>query len=221
MSTPNSIVPAVDPNSIQFSGQVSLDGKRNVPTLGTLTTIVEHEVATMIVNKQSFTSYGVTLALRNQYPMLEIEHLRTDGTDGRPATVGIKTVQELVHDLMPNLMTRYNIPYIVEDHLWGRNGIDDQNGKSALTYVPYNALAHGAQTVQNPVPDVVVGLDDTAPKPDVQIGAVVTSAGVTIFVHNNDPKLPKPKHVAQIDWPTDLHDMFKLPATTDDETVIE
>lgn len=220
MST--AIVPAVDPNAIQYSGQTSLDGKRQVPTLGTLTTIVEHEVATLIVARQSFTSYGVTLSLRSQYPMLEIEHLRTDGTDGRPATIGVMTVQELVHDLMPNLMARYAIPYIAEDHLWGRNGIDDPNGKSALTYVPYNALTHGAQTVQSPVPDVVVSTDNTLVQPDnTQIGAVITNAGVTIFVHNNDPKLPKPKHVQQIDWPTDLRSMFQIPANTGDETVIE
>ena len=216
MTAALSQIPAkVDSSGIQLTGQWSIDGKRALPSLSTLTQMVERELALQITQKLSFTSYTITLLLRQQYSSLEIEHLRNSETQG------IKTVQELVHDIMPHLMARYSIPYITEDHLWGANGIDDPNGRTALTYVPYNALSHGAQTAQT-TPSISVGTDDQPQDDGVQMAAVIGNGGnVTIFVAKNDKRLRQPVNVTEIEWPTDLKQMLTLPATTSDETVIE
>ena len=82
---------------------------RQSVSAGRLRYIVEVELARHLQTRKTFTAYGITLALRESFPMLEIIHTE---------------VRQIVHDRMACL----NVPYQGQMQVHG--------GEWALTYIP-------------------------------------------------------------------------------------
>ena len=121
---------------------------RTLPTLAVLNGLVMQALHELTANKASFTAFSVTLRLRQSHPMYEIEHLRTESTQG------VKTVQEIVHELMEIFCDDISTNnYVSEWHNWGRDGMDDPNGSPAMTYIHIDNLSPVVSLPTVPVTD--------------------------------------------------------------------
>jgi len=164
---------------------------RSLPTMATLYSLVEQELLNQLMQLKAgkipgFTAYSVTLALRKQNPLLEIEH----EPELLASANGRKGVQSIVHETMLNVdQSKYS--FMVENHQWGRDGIDDPSGQWARTYVNFVAA------------------------PNVVPVTVITANGNST-VYANDPALPRPANVPQLAWTNFMSGAPALPAKTDD-----
>ena len=93
--------------------------KRKPINRSDLNLLVDAEVMGRVTTRQTFTAYGITLALRAVNPGLTIMH---------------NEVRPLVHDLMATLNFLHH-PYQLEWRAY--------NGVAARTYVPYDIIMTG------------------------------------------------------------------------------
>lgn len=96
---------------------------RQPVSAGRLHYIVEVELARHLQTRKTFTAYGITLALRGSFPMLEIVHTE---------------VRQIVHERMACL----HVPYQQQMQVHG--------GEWALTYIPISIAVTIPQPAQLP-----------------------------------------------------------------------
>lgn len=179
-----------------------------IPSLQQLKTWVAAHCALFVENKEPFTAYSVTIALRDPNNTLTagssnyyIPHLDTDDVAQHIGT----SIQSMVHWLMmspemQNNLKKFNMTLDTDTRYWGADGMDDANGNPALTYF----AEHSTSTPPSfSVDDNKIVLPDSGVK-------------ILVFTNNNNATMPQPTHTTQIAWPDIQSNMYGLPAGNDD-----